>query len=254
MVLLVCVLSLSLLTACDRTETIQLRFKLGPGSDAVHRLQLYVSEVELLRGDGKWERLALTSTPTWQSERVALLDLTGAQPERRGEVTGTMKGKSRQSYAGVRFVVGVPFDLNHANPLSAGAPLNRAELFWSWQSGYKFLRVELTDHEHAGAFHLGSTGCSSASALRPPQLPCHRPNVMRVELRDFDPMSQPIEIRVAELVAALRQSNQAACTGDYESDPACAAAFALTGLDVRDGKCANTAADSCSSQRLFAVP
>jgi uncharacterized repeat protein (TIGR04052 family) len=250
MVLLACAVSLSQLAACDRVATVQVRFKLGPKSDAIHRLQLYLTDIELLRGNGEWERLALIAVPPWQSEQVALLDLKGPQPERRLEVTGTMKAAS---YTGLRFVVGVPFDLNHANPLTATAPLNRAELFWSWQSGYKFLRVELTDQEHAGAFHLGSTGCASASALRPPQLPCKQPNVIRVELRGFDPLSRPIEIRVAELAAALMQSNQAACTGDYESDPACAAAFALTGLDVRTGEC-DASDGSCSSQRLFAVP
>jgi uncharacterized repeat protein (TIGR04052 family) len=250
MVLLACAVSLSQLTGCDRIETVQLRFKLGPESDAVQRLQFYVSNVQLLQGNGSWERLALSAVPPWQSEQVALLDLKGPQPERHFEVTGTAAGGS---YSGVRFIVGVPFDLNHANPLTASAPLNRAELFWSWQSGYKFLRVELTDQEHASAFHLGSTGCSSASALRPPQLPCKQPNVIRVELRGFDPVSQPIEIHLSQLVAALRQSNQAACTGDYESDPACAAAFALTGLDVRNGECGATTG-FCASQRLFTAP
>jgi uncharacterized repeat protein (TIGR04052 family) len=153
---------------------------------------------------------------------------------------------------GVRFSVGVPFDLNHSNPLTAAAPLNRTELFWSWQLGYKFLRVELTDDQHASAFHLGSTGCSSASALRPPQQPCAQPNVMRVELRGFDPMTQPIRVQTAALVAALKQTAQA-CTGEYEREPACAAALATTGLDAKSGVCAG-ADGLCSDQQLFAAP
>ena len=153
----------------------------------------------------------------------------------------------------MRFSIGVPFEANHANQLTAVAPLNRAELFWSWQSGYKFFRLELTDQEHASAFHLGSTGCSSASALRPPKESCAQPNVIRVELQGFDPLSQPIAVRVADIVAALQQSGEAACTGDYEREPACAAAFAITGLDVRNGRC-NGEDGVCSSQRLFTAP
>jgi uncharacterized repeat protein (TIGR04052 family) len=250
MVLLACAASLSLLTACDRNATVQLRFKLEDGADAVRRLQVYLFDIELLQSDGTWRRLMLTPDPTWQSERVALLDIKGPQGDRRLEVVGSIP---RGSYTGVRFSVGVPFDLNHANQLTATAPLNRAELFWSWQSGYKFLRLELTDEQHAGAFHLGSTGCSSASALRPPREACAQPNVVRTELRGFDPLTQPIEVRTAEIVAALQRSPQAACTGEYDRDPACAAAFALTGLDVASGVC-STASGLCASQRLFAAP
>jgi uncharacterized repeat protein (TIGR04052 family) len=185
-VLLACVVSLSLLTGCDRNSPVQLRFELAPESVAVRRLQFYVTDMELLRSDGGWQPFALVADEHWQSERVALLDLIGPQPERRAVVSGRAPNAS---YTGVRFSVRVPFDLNHANQLIAAAPLNRAELFWSWQSGYKFFRLELTDQEHASAFHLGSTGCSSASALRPPKQSCAQPNAIRVELQGFDPLS-----------------------------------------------------------------
>jgi uncharacterized repeat protein (TIGR04052 family) len=216
----------------------------------VRRLQLYVSDVELLRSDGVWHRFELVRDDPWQTERVGLLDLLGPQPERRALITGRVPNGS---YTGVRFSVGVPFEANHANQLIAAAPLNRGELFWSWQSGYKFFRLELTDQEHSSAFHLGSTGCSSASALRPPKESCAQPNVIRVELQGFDPLTQPIAVRVAEMVAALQQSNETACTGDYEREPACASAFAITGLDVRNGRC-HGENGACSSQRLFTGP
>jgi uncharacterized repeat protein (TIGR04052 family) len=250
MVLLACAASLSLLAACDRSATVQLRFKLDDGSAAVRRLQFYLFDIELLQNDGTWRRFTVTPDQIWQDERVALLDLKGSQGDRRFEVVG---GIPQGSYTGVRFSVGVPFDLNHVNQLTASAPLNRAEMFWSWQSGYKFLRVELTDEQHAGAFHLGSTGCSSASALRPPREACAQPNVVRVELLDFDPLTQPIEVRVAGLVSALQRSPRAACTGEYDRDPACGAAFVLTGLDLASGVCSG-ASGICASQRLFAAP
>jgi uncharacterized repeat protein (TIGR04052 family) len=230
--------------------TTELRFSLAPDTGSVRRLQFYVSDISLLRSDSRWERLQLIPDQRWQSEQVALLDLKGPQSERHSQVTGRIP---KGSYTAVRFSVAVPFELNHQNPLTAKAPLNRGELFWSWQSGYKFLRLELTDQEHAGAFHLGSTGCSSASALRPPTAACAQPNVIRVELNEFDPLSQGILVRLADIVAAIQQSNQVACTGDYEREPACVAAFAITGLDVRSGQCTGESG-ICSSQRLFAKP
>lgn len=249
MVLPLCIGSLSLLAACARHDSVHVRFTVGPGAAAIKRLQFYVSDVELLQGDGTASRLALTAASPWQAERVALIDLIGAQSERHAALIGSAP---RGSYTGVRFSIAVPFDLNHANPLTALAPLDRPELFWNWQSGYKFLRLELTDDQHAGAFHLGSTGCSSASALRPPLSPCASPNAMRIELRGFDPTRQSIEVRVADLVAALGEGNHPACTGDYQTVQACFTAYLLTGLDVDTGKCVD-GNSVCVSQRLFAV-
>jgi len=209
-------------------------------------VQFYVHEVELLDSGGQSHPLTLNAVLPWQSERVALLDVS-PEGARRHVIEGRA---ARRQYTGVRFTVGVPVELNHANPLAAAAPLNRAELFWSWQSGYKFLRFELSAVDHAAAFHLGSTGCSSASALRPPTQPCGQPNAMRVELRGFDPSVEPIQVRIDELVAAM-QGAQGACTGDYARDKGCADAFALTGLDAATGRCAN--GSSTCAQRLFVV-
>ena len=229
----------------------------------MHRLQFYVHDIALLDAQGGIHSVAMNDAAPWQSNRVALLDLTGSGASApRAVVEGRASG---ERYTGVRFSVGVPFDLNHANPLTAPTPLDRADMFWSWQSGYKFLRIDLSAAEHEAAFHLGSTGCSSASALRPPQQACAQPNVIHVELQDFDPTSQTIEVRVDEIVTAAARSEQRACTGDYESSE-CAAAFAATGLNVKSGSCAaevshhvlqpthETEPTTCSHQRLFAAP
>jgi uncharacterized repeat protein (TIGR04052 family) len=125
--------------------------------------------------------------------------------------------------------------------------LNRGDLFWTWQSGYKFLRLDVRAQDREHAFHLGSTGCSSASALRPPSQPCAQPNVVKVELRGFDPLTQPVVFNVSELVAALADAEQT-CTGDFTS-PACSAAFQITGLDPVSGRCEGV----CRQQRLFGV-
>ena len=87
-------------------------------------------------------------------------------------------GRKRAHYQALEFDLGVPFERNHANPLTAPPPLNAASMFWTWQTGYKFLRLDLgTDW----SFHLGSTGCVSESAVRPPEA-CRQPNRATIRL------------------------------------------------------------------------
>jgi uncharacterized repeat protein (TIGR04052 family) len=160
---------------------------------------------------------------------VALIDLAGdSTTARRAAIQGSVEGGGT-SYAKIKLTIGVPFELNHTNPLAAAAPLGRGEMFWSWQSGHKFLRADLADAGHEWAFHLGSTGCSSASALRPPAQPCAQPNEMRLELHG-DPLRGVVRLRLDALTAAARAANYVACTGDYLVDPACKDAYAATGL------------------------
>jgi len=249
MVLLACVLATALVACAPRHQPVQLRFILMT-PDGVHRLQFYVHDVVLLGSDGNDYDMRLARRAPWQSERVALVDLSpDAGPQMRDAIEAEAPSRV---YTGVRFAVGVPFEMNHLNPLTAAAPLDRGALFWTWQSGYKFLRLDLSASEHEAAFHLGSTGCSSPSALRPPAQPCAQPNVIHVELKNFDPLTQPIQVRVEAIVAALGEAQPSACTGDY-SQPACSRAFAATGLDLQRGICAR-GGPVCSGQQLFFAP
>ena len=160
---------------------------------------------------------------------VALIDLADdSATARNASIRGTVTGAA-QKYSGVRLTVGVPFELNHMNPLTAPPPLDRGEMFWNWQSGHKFLRVDLAVADREWAFHVGSTGCSSASALRPPSQPCTQPNETKIELKG-DPLRGVIRLRLEPLVAAAQSANFVACTGDYQLDPACKVAYAATGL------------------------
>lgn len=240
--------AVSITIGCSRPTAVEIRFTLGPQADAVETLQFYVSDLWLRGRDDSWQQLALTNAPPWQNERVALLDL-GSAMRGNARVGGSVKAGD---YSGIRFSVAVPFDLNHANPIGAGAPLDRPELYWTWQSGYKFFRLEFQNDQHARAFHLGSTGCSSASALRPPLRACAQPNIMRVELPSFDPGRQRIEIRVSSLIRVFAEGNQSSCSGDYASDHTCISAYTATGLDHRSGSCAGPDG-ICTSQELFDV-
>jgi uncharacterized repeat protein (TIGR04052 family) len=235
------------LVACagQNVSPVSVRFAVQDSAAAtLVDLRFYIHDIELLTNEGQARALRLQRDNRWQSERVGLIDLIGA--DRNEMATGFVAGEMVK-FNGIRFSLGVPFDLNHANVLQATAPLNRGDLFWTWQSGYKFLRLDVRAQDREQAFHLGSTGCSSASALRPPSQPCAQPNAVTVELRGFDPLTQPVVFNVDEMSAVLAGAEQA-CTGDYTS-PACSAVFKITGLDPITGRCDGV----CRTQRLFGV-
>jgi uncharacterized repeat protein (TIGR04052 family) len=226
-------LGTGLLASCGSGATrAAIRFDIDDAhadSADVHTLQFYVHTIELLDEHGQPHPFRFSAEPPWQNVRIALLDLAGdpATP-RRLAVDGTVEGASGE-YSGIRFTVGVPFVLNHANSLTAAPPLDRGEMFWNWQSGYKFLRADVAVASREWSFHLGSTGCSSASALRPPAQACAQPNEMRIELKG-DPLRGVVRLRLEPLIAAAQSANYVVCTGDYEHDPACKDAYAATGL------------------------
>lgn len=117
------------------------------------------------------------------------------------------------------FEMAVPFNENHLNPLTAASPLNISEMFWSWQLGHKFFRF---DGEGGFAFHLGSTGCKSASRLRAPSTPCAFPNRYQFELAHFD-AQKPIILDLDRLFSEVDRSRS--CMSK-QANPTCQQLFA----------------------------
>ncbi len=216
---------------------------------ALRNLQFYIHQVELLDERGAARPFKLAAAAPFQSGEVALLDLAGEAATSRHQVIRGAVAVTNTRFAGIRFTVGVPFRLNHADPLTAAAPLDRPALFWTWQSGYKFLRADLSTQGRDWSFHLGSTGCSSASALRPPAEACQQPNRIRVELKG-DPLRDVIRFHPAPLLAAARAADFVICTGDYLNNPACANAYASTALVMHSGLCQGA---HCEGQRLWTL-
>lgn len=224
-------LGMIFLASCGAgTTPVEIRFGVADADAATLRsLQFYVHAIELIDEHGKPKPFRFAAAAPWQNEQVALIDLAGdSATGRHASVRGSVEGRA-VTYSGIRLIVGVPFELNHANPLTAAAPLDRGEMFWNWQSGHKFLRADLAVADREWAFHVGSTGCSSASALRPPAQPCAQPNEMHIELKG-DPLKGVVRLRLQPLVAAAQSANYVVCTGDYQVDPACKDAYAATGL------------------------
>lgn len=150
-------------------------------------LKLYVSEVALIRADGTEDPVTLDDDGMWQNGSVALLDFedgtgncqNGTAPTRTF-LTGTAEAGE---HVGVAFTVGVPFEENHQDVAVAGAPLNLTSMFWNWQGGYKFLRLDgMADGAAGWRVHLGSTGCEMNGDMEVTS--CANPNRVRVTLAE----------------------------------------------------------------------
>lgn len=218
-------------------------------------LRFFVSGVELLAADGSAVPVTLDQDGIWQFKSVALIDLedgTGAcrngNPAMHKAITGSAPVGH---YVGIRFTVGVPFELDHVDPTVAPSPLNMTAMFWSWQFGYKFIRAEIATVPNAGAdkstlppgsrprssgfpVHIGSTGCGSANPTSPPANQCKNPNLISVELPHFDLARDVVIADLGKLFAESDVTTNAPNTApgcmSSENDPDCAPIMKSLGL------------------------
>jgi uncharacterized repeat protein (TIGR04052 family) len=200
-------------------------------------LRFFVSEVSFIDSNGRQHGLAMPADDRWQQEKVALIDLeNGASACLNGsnEMNISLSGTVEMTdIVGLRFTVGVPFDLNHANPLTALAPLDDPAMHWHWRSGYKFLRAGVATAKDSFWIHLGSTGCEGTvqniSA-------CRSPNRVLVEFSDFSPSVDQIEVDLSELFRAIDLND--GVRSDCSSGPAessCTEPFTALGLVFNNG-------------------
>jgi len=242
-------------------------------------LRFYVSNIRLINAQGQEVPLELTQDGVWQYQNVALLDFEdGSAGCSEGGNTATnnvVKGSVPAGrYTGVAFDMGVPFALNHLDVTAAPSPLNIQALWWNWQGGYKFMRVdmltggaptaatemgapaptmemgatapasqgEMHDNKapapNAWFIHLGSTGCRSSDRATPPAAPCSNPNLVPVRLEGFDPGKSVIVADLASLLQGVPLNQNTpeppGCMSGPK-DPDCPALFSGLGLDLATG-------------------
>lgn len=230
------------LSACEPTpNTSTLRFDatfngqslsckqpLRPGL-ALTDLRLYISEVQVQTLTGQWQEV----TP---APGVHLLDFEdgseaciNGSPEHISEIVLRLPENSQ----GLRFELGVPFEQNHADPLSAEAPLNNPAMHWHWRSGYKFLRAGVAAGNKRWHAHLGSVGCRGpVTAVES----CDRPNRVQVSLPGWTD-GTPVEIRFDQLIAGidLADAKTAHCLAT-EDNESCRQIGSNLGLDFETGQ------------------
>jgi len=193
--------------------------------------RFYVQEVELKNSAGTWVPLVLDENK-FQSGNVALLDFCGdiGTEEMNERAVGTVPAGQ---YDGLRFKMGVPFEINHANHSTAPSPLNLTSLFWNWQGGYKFLRIDSGQFSaNDWRMHLGSTGCEG-DAQAGGVTSCANSNRVEVEWDTFDADANTVVADYAALVdGATLGDDQAADVGCMAkpTDTDCGPLFQNLGL------------------------
>lgn len=220
----------------------------------VSDFRLYVSNVRLTADHGSSVPLALTQDGLWQFEDIALLDFEDAAgpcangtPQTRAAIEGTAP---ENRYAGLAFDLGLPFTRNHRDPATQPSPLNLTRLFWSWNAGYKFLRLDLrtTGMPNGWVIHLGSTGCDGATATTAPTA-CRQPNLATIALPDFDPATDTVVMDIGRLLSGsnvdVNQAQTAVGCMSAPTDADCGPLFERLGLPFADRP--------APSQRVFTV-
>jgi uncharacterized repeat protein (TIGR04052 family) len=150
----------------------------------INKLGVFISSASINN------KLISFETSNWQTEQSALVWFNNnCQTEQHAsEANGVIKANIDKSMltsqSTLSFTIGIPFATNHENPLSQPSPLNNPQMFWSWQAGHKFLRLDAVgpDTNQSWAFHLGSVGCNSKSSLRPPSGECTQANRIKVSI------------------------------------------------------------------------
>lgn len=235
--------------SCDAALT-----DLGTSSSggALRDFRFYVHNVRLIKADNTEVEVTLEQND-WQNETTALIDFLdkddscgGETKETHTAITGTVPAGD---YTGVAFTVGVPEDINHVNQAEAPSPLNIVGLFWSWQSGYKFMKLEVaptdgitrpSDETYTQTtfnFHLGSTGCTGNPELDE-TVTCERADRPEISLTGFDVDGKEILIDYAALLSEVNinedLSGPPGCMSGL-TDNECPTIFTQLGLDFEAG-------------------
>ncbi|RMG70404.1 MAG: metallo-mystery pair system four-Cys motif protein [Chloroflexi bacterium] len=244
------------MASCSQTYT---NIGLDEAQISFNDFRLYISNILLITTDGDLVPLQLEQDGLWQVEDVVLLDFedgtAGCATTGNEALNGEIRGMAPvNDYVGVRFDVGIPFELNHQDVTTAPSPLNIAAMFWSWQGGYKFIRIDLvTDATQNAAWniHIGSTGCESPAAVIAPTALCARPNITTISFDEFDFENDVIAVDLATLLAniALYENTPMppGCMSGID-DPDCPLIYQNLGLSLQDGVCPD---QDCSSQTFF---
>lgn len=207
----------------------------GDGGEWTARdARFYVHDVELVDAAGNITPVTLDADGMWQDGEVALLDFEdGCGDMGNTDLNTTIRGTAPEGdYTGVRFRVGVPESLNHSNAATAGAPLNLTAMFWNWNGGYKFMRIEGPSGVfEAWRLHLGSTMCDGDMAGNATCMTANRP---LIDLDGADPRSASIGFDIGALFAESPLTNTEETPPGCMSAPTdmdCAPIFENLGLD-----------------------
>ena len=228
----------------------------GGNGFKINDLRFFVSDVKLVSESGV-HPLALDQDGAWQYKNVALLDFENATGNCNGSAATNVAVKGlapRGNYTGIEFTLGVPVELNHLDvgASTTPAPLNTTGMFWTWLTGYKFMKLDFATTGNAGNFHLGSMGCPGDSTTAAPSGSCKFQNRSVIRLTragGFDPATHKVKLDLKQLLAKVSYTdNKYKChamkAGQDLVD--CPKVYPALGVDYATG-------DSSGSQSAFSI-
>lgn len=216
-------------------------------------LRFFVHDVVLITDDQTEIPLPLLDDGAWQAYGVALLDFEdgkGSCTNGTSAIHTSISGSVPvANYTGLRFKVGVTEEVNQLDPALSLPPFNSYTMYWSWATGYKFMKIEgkTGGYPSGWLFHLGSVGCTTQENGTIDT--CANPNRAQVELDGFDPDTGVVVLDLAELLSGSNLDtagdNSPGCMSQT-SDPDCVPLYDVLGLPMEAG-------DEMDPQRAFSV-
>lgn len=223
----------------------------------VQDFRLFIHDVALIDKNGTVYPITLADNK-WQTQNVALIsfadksdcpNVAGDNLDSNMEIVGSYDAPNDAVIEGLAFRVGVPFELNHADPTEAESPLNIPSMAWNWQAGYKHMRVEASINSQAFVFHLGSVGCDG-DPLTGGTTECEHNNRPEIILKHFDIDLSAVEIDFQSLLENIDVNSGGSCHSSESQAAICQGIFDSLGLDFYDGDL-NTLKQANEGQSVF---
>lgn len=169
-------------------------------------MRAFIYDIELLDALANPTELILDDSSEWQSKRVVLLDFEdGTGP---CEATGTA-GTNRfitgsiptAEYSGIKFKIGLPFNMNHKLPEEQEPPMNEPTMYVGEAVGHAMFSYNMTTLGEPDGYPvlIHSTGCSVEPFVGVTD--CISENVLEVTLRNFDLATQTVVFDIKDLLA-----------------------------------------------------
>lgn len=183
---------------------------------------------------------------SFQGQGVALLDFEdGCGPDGTAELNSEVTGiVVPGNFSGVRFTLGLPPEQNFIDLVSAAPPLDVSGMYWTWQFGYKFLKVDGSVPSSEGGInpflvHVGASGCPGTNAEAPPDGDCQYPNRVTYTLEGASNSNPRVTADLGAILALSDLSTNTDGTApgcmSEPDDPECDAVFDRLGVnDARD--------------------
>lgn len=165
----------------------------------VGQFWFYLSDLQVMN-DKQWTVISLPNN-NWQQNNIALIGMH-CRDNKQANVALQLPAFN-DDVKSLKFTIGLPVNINHQNPLTATGIFNNANMFWTWQQGYKGLRLDLNNESGDNwAYHIGAVGCQSSSSLRAPTTPCRQTNQVDIVIDNIKD-NIPIIIDLSRVVAGV---------------------------------------------------